>query len=352
MCPVSDEMGRKVLAAMSGGVDSSVSAYLLLREGYDVIGSSILTCSSCAGVIDRAASSAETLGIPFHGLDVREEFERDIIEYFCLEYESGKTPNPCVLCNEKIKFGLLLRKAVALGAEYVATGHYVRLGYDKAGERYVLRKGRDRGKDQSYMLFSLSQKQLGHALFPLGNYLKSEVRKIASEAGLKYNREESQEICFIPDNDCAGFVGRRAHDGGRPGKIVDAGGNVLGEHEGLYLFTVGQRKGLGVNSGHPLYVLSIDSDTNTVVVGEEDALYKRELKAGSVNWVSVPPPKGAVRCHAKIRYKSKEAACTVFPLVNGVRVEFDKPQRAVTPGQAVVFYDEDTLLGGGWIERG
>ena len=346
-------MSRKVLVAMSGGVDSSVSAYLLLREGYEVMGITMLALAGgfSEEAVDSAGAVARRLGIDFRTMDVTDEFERDVVAYFCSEYGKGRTPNPCIVCNEKIKFGILQEKALDLGAEYMATGHYARVGCDRAGKRRVLRRGIDRRKDQSYMLFSLSQKQLERALFPLGEYSKSWVREIAREANLKaHDREESQEICFIQGSGYADFVTGRIARKCEPGPIVDTGGNVLGEHNGIHLYTVGQRKGLGINKGRVSYVVRIDAGTNTVVVGGEHALYKKELRAYPVNWISILSLERPLRCSAKIRYKHDEAPCTISPLEGGaVGVEFDEPQRAITPGQAVVFYDGDTVIGGGWI---
>ena len=341
---------KRIVAAMSGGVDSSVSAYLLLKQGYEVTGVTLLTSFSELSA-EKACYVAGVIGIPFHTFDVRDEFEKEVIRYFCSEYKNGRTPNPCIVCNDRIKFGLLREKALELGAEYIATGHYARIGYDNKIRRYFLMKGVDREKDQSYMLFSLSQDKLKHAVFPLGEYLKKDVRKIARESGLNvFDSKESQEICFVNDGDCAVFVSERIGAKRNPGPIVDTDGNILGEHNGIHNYTVGQRKGLGINVGHPLYVVRIDTKTNTIVVGIENALYGSQLKACHVNWVSMPPPDKPFGCSAKIRYKHEEADCAVTPLKGGmVKVEFDNPQKAITPGQSVVFYSGETVIGGGWI---
>jgi tRNA-specific 2-thiouridylase len=344
---------KKIVAAMSGGVDSSVSAYLLLKQGYEVTGAALLTSSSkvSAKTVKKACCTAGALGIPFHTFDVRDEFEKEVVQYFCSEYKNGRTPNPCIVCNDRIKFGLLMEKALELGAEYIATGHYARIRYDNKIRKYVLMKGVDRGKDQSYMLFSLSQDKLKHAVFPLGEYLKKDVRKIAREAGLNvFDSKESQEICFVEDGNCALFVSERMDCKGNAGAIVDTDGNILGEHNGIHNYTVGQRKGIGVNTGQPLYVVRIDAETNTIVVGIENALYGSQLKACHVNWVSIPAPDKPFGCSAKVRYKHEEADCVVTPLKGRmVKVKFNDPQRDITPGQAVVFYGGETVIGGGWI---
>jgi len=350
----------KVVIAMSGGVDSSTAAGILVKQGYQVIGISLklpnlgeVSVSGCCGIqgIDDARNVAQKLGIPFYALNYENEFENEVIRYFCQEYINGRTPNPCIICNEKIKFGSLLKKAKELGADYIATGHYARVEYDKLNKRYVLKKGKDIVKDQSYFLFSLSQNQLAHTLFPLGNYTKNEVRQLAREFGLKvHNKPASQEICFIPNNDYRRFLTTRfITDKFKPGLIVAKDGRILGKHQGIAFYTIGQRKGIGAYK-KPFYVISINKEKNTIVVGEEKELYQDMLIAEKVNWIDREKPSDSIRAKAKIRYKHQESDAIIFPLSDTrVKVQFNKPQRAITSGQAVVFYDSDTVIGGGWI---
>ncbi|MBU4310568.1 tRNA 2-thiouridine(34) synthase MnmA, partial [bacterium] len=305
------------------------------------------------------------LDIPFYSLNLKKEFEKKVINYFTREYSKGRTPNPCVVCNRKIKFKALLKKAKELKADYIATGHYAKVTYDKKRKRYLLKKGRDRKKDQSYVLCILNQKQLKHTLFPLANFTKEEVRKKARELGI-HNRPSSQEICFVPDADYRRFLGTQiTADRLKEGLIVDREGKVLGKHKGIAFYTIGQRRWLGVALGKPLYVVAIDNSKNVIVVGSEKEILRDELIARDVNWIAIDGLKGSRRVKAKIRYQHREAEATVTPLSkNRVRVKFEKPQRAITPGQAVVFYDKparrirpskavgaggDIVLGGGWI---
>ncbi len=351
------------MVALSGGVDSSTAALLLTSQGYEVIGISLklysgIHSSECCGVkgIEDARGVAHKLGIPFYVLNYEREFEEKVIKPFCQEYENGRTPNPCVLCNEEIKFGTLLKKAEELRVDYIATGHYARTEYHSAARRYILRKGRDKEKDQSYFLFSLSQKQLSRILFPLGDYTKSEVRRLAGEFGLKvHNKAASQEVCFI-NTDYREFLKARIRtdrterniSGLKPGPIVNTEGETVGEHQGIAFYAIGQRKGIGAHR-KPLYVIAVDKDKNTIKVGEDRELYKNELTAQRVNWIKekLTHPR---KVKAKIRYKHPEAEAMITPL-NGTKVEvrFTRPQRAITPGQAVVFYEQDMVLGGGWI---
>jgi tRNA-specific 2-thiouridylase len=370
---------KKVVVAMSGGVDSSVAAALLLREGYDVMGVFMRlgspkgvepdepaggTCDStggknrqgCCSVLDAddARRVAGMLGIPFYVLNFEDDFGR-VIDYFVDEYNRGRTPNPCVRCNDWLKFGKLARYAEAVGADYVASGHYARVGVDGAG-RKVLMRGLDSRKDQSYVLFGVSRAALEHTLLPVGGLEKPEVRAIAEDMKLPvFNKPDSQEICFVPNQDYAALVKRRTPDAFREGELVTAAGERVGTHAGHQHFTVGQRKGIGVGGrGVPLYVLSIDPASNRVTVGEKEALYARTLTARQLNVLSpaLSDSTGApVRCTAKIRYNHAPQPATAR--VTGpdeLRVTFDDPQSAITPGQAVVLYDGDVVLGGGWIE--
>lgn len=352
---------KRVVVAMSGGVDSSVTAALLRDRGYDVIGLTMQLweeqdgagsrqCCSQAHVFD-AGRVANRLGIDFHVVDFREEFRRLIVDDFVDEYFRGRTPNPCIRCNEMVKFGILLGKARELGADYLATGHYARIEQDGAGV-YSLCKGKDKGKDQSYFLFTLTQEQMSRILFPLGNLEKHEVRRLAERYELPVAaKSESQDICFVPDNDYAHFLEKERGGAHMSGKIVDVTGKVLGSHDGYYRYTVGQRKGLGIAWPHPLYVLGVDEGRREVIVGHRDELYSDGLTASGVNWSS-SAPEGPLDVVCKIRYRHNPVACRVSPLPdNRVEVRFAEREKSVTPGQAVVFYDGDRVVGGGWIEN-
>jgi tRNA-uridine 2-sulfurtransferase len=354
---------------MSGGVDSSVAAGLLAREGHDVIGLSMqlydhsgsaesaqqqgeIRFGSCCTLDDLhdARRVARTIGIPHYIVNFEHKFEERVVSDFVREYAAGRTPIPCVHCNGDLKFASLVERAEAFGAEAVATGHYARVDYDEDTHRYRLKRGADPKKDQSYFLFTLSQAQLAKARFPVGALDKPAVREEARRLGLAVaEKHDSQEICFVAAGEHPEFVGRRA---ALPtGVIRDRDGRVLGRHDGVHRFTIGQRKGLGLATGIPLYVVGIDAESASVTVGPREALERDTLTASRVNWISGDRPSGPIRAHARIRYRHKEAAATVTSVGEGkVHAAFDAPQTAVTPGQAVVFYDGDVVLGGGWID--
>jgi tRNA-specific 2-thiouridylase len=357
-----DTRQMRVVVAMSGGVDSSVSAALLKDQGYDVIGVSMQlydpvarepgcrmkTCCSLDDVLD-AGRVAKKLGIPFEVIDMRAKFKKLVIDYFITEYTAGRTPNPCIRCNELIKFDALLRKAQGMGADFLATGHYARIGVDECVNKRLL-TGLDPAKDQSYFLFTLTQEQLQHVQFPVGTLEKAEVRKLAAEYNLPVaQKHESQEICFIPDNDYVKFLETHGVTQ-NPGEIVTGDGTVVGQHSGLHRYTVGQRKGLGIAWRQPLHVLAVDTDRNQVMVGTKDELATASLIAGQATW-NVPPDATEFRAQCRIRYRHTPAPCRVVMLDDKrFTVQFDTPQSAVTPGQAAVVYDGEFVLGGGWIE--
>lgn len=354
----------KVVVAMSGGVDSSLTAALLVHQGYDVIGATMQIwdseredtdergCCSLSAVAD-ARRVADKLGIPYYVLNFRQLFQETVVDYFIAEYSAGRTPNPCIACNRYVKFEGLLKKALALGAEYVATGHYARIGYDGARGRFLLRKGVDPAKDQSYALYHLNQHTLKHFLMPLGEYTKTETRQMAREIGLAVaDKPDSQEICFVPDDDYQSFLAEKAPASLKPGDIVDTRGRVLGRHKGLPLYTVGQRKGLGIAAGRPLYVVALDTDRNQVIVGDDNDVFASELVAGDLNYIAFDDLTAPLTAAVKIRYSAREAPALITPLAGGqVRIRFETPQRAITPGQSVVFYDGDIVLGGGIIGK-
>ena len=338
---------KRILLGMSGGVDSAAAAVLLLREGYDVEGATLLL-EETAGAAD-AAKAAAALGIPHRTVELRDVFRREVMDVFAAEYRAGRTPNPCVLCNRAVKFGAMLRYALDNGFDGVATGHYARLT-EKDGRTLLLAAPTD--KDQSYMLYALSQEQLSRAVFPLGELTKEDARALAREAGLDAaSKPESQDICFVPDGDYTAFLGRYAGEPFTPGDFVDGDGNVLGRHGGLARYTVGQRKGLG-SFGRPMYVTALDAARNRVVLGPEGSQYSGGAIISSLNWIAFGAPLAPFSCTVKLRYRAKPAACTVEPLGDRrVLARFDEPQRAVTPGQSAVFYDGALVLGGGVIDR-
>jgi tRNA-specific 2-thiouridylase len=353
--------GKRIVIAMSGGVDSSVSAALLKEQGYDVLGVSLQlydpiakdptcktkTCCSLDDVLD-AGRVAKKLGIPFEVIDMRAEFKRFVIDYFIAEYAAGRTPNPCIRCNDMIKFGLLLERAKLMGTSLLATGHYVRVTRDAEGI-CQLRTGLDPAKDQSYFLFTLTQQQLAHVIFPVGMLEKKQVRQLAASFGLPVaQKHESQEICFIPDNDYAGFLERNGLQQS-PGEIVTTAGVVIGQHSGVHRYTIGQRKGLGIAWPHPLHVVALDTAQNRVIVADAGELKRSRLNAVWSSWVQ-QPEEAEFTATCRIRYRHTPAPCQVTVLSDGrFEVQFDTPQTAVTPGQAAVLYDGDRVLGGGWI---
>ena len=350
---------KRVAVAMSGGVDSSLAAALLLDGGYDVIGLTMRLRQTCSedgsppipGPVEAAKEAAAFLKIPHFVADFRRSFESRVVGYFCEEYGRGRTPNPCVLCNRLVKFGLLWRKAAALGADFLATGHYARVERVRGTHRLALKKGRDRAKDQSYFLFLLGQDDLSRVVFPLGGLTKSTVRKMAGAMGLPASgREESQEICFVPGDDYPGFLEPRIPEAFKPGLILGPDGKILGTHRGIARYTVGQRRGLGIAAPRPFYVLAVDASRNVVIVGPDEALGRTRLAARDVNWISGAAPERPVRCRVRIRYRHPEAPAVVIPERGGQAVvQFRDAQRAVAPGQAVVFYRGDEVLGGGTI---
>ncbi len=354
----------KVVVAMSGGVDSSVAACLLHEQGYEVVGFFMRTgvqhdrpedppdrhrgCCSATDAAD-ARYVAGKLGINFYALNMQRDFDR-IIDYFTEEYKSGRTPNPCVVCNHRLKFGKLVGYAKSIDADLIATGHYARIG--RRNGRNVLRRAVDRGKDQSYVLFGLNRAVLNRVIFPLGELTKEQVREQARRFDLPVcDKPDSVEICFVPDRDYAGLIRARDPHAFAPGEVVDSAGKVVGVHQGIAHYTIGQRRGLGIAFGLPIYVTKLDAAANTVTVGPRQALLKRGLVADQVNWL-IDPPTEPVRLTAQIRYQHKAAPATVELYEGGqVRVLFDEPQSAITPGQAVVLYDGEVCLGGGWIQR-
>lgn len=354
---------KKIMLAMSGGVDSSAAAILLHNAGYTVCGATLqllggevsrLGVDDACHLTDQVADArcvAQRLGFAHYVIDASDSFRKKVVDRFVLDYQLGKTPNPCVECNRCIKFAEMLKLAEQLKLDGIATGHYAQIVYDASRGRYLLKKAKDETKDQTYVLYTMTQYELSRTLFPLGGLLKSEVRELAHSHGLvNANKKDSQDICFVPTGDYAAFIDRYTGHEAQKGYFIDTAGHVLGEHSGLIHYTIGQRKGLGISFGEPRFVVDKDAQKNTITLGRQEDLMTDVLEAERVNWISLESLTEPMQVTIKTRYKQREAAGIIYPLDNGhVRAEFREAQRAVTPGQAVVFYDGDTVVGGGTI---
>ena len=363
---VRPKVSKKIIAAMSGGVDSSVTAALMVKAGYDVIAVTMRlgnhdtvefdtdkpNCCSLEGVED-ARRVSKLLNIPFYAFNYTNQFRKSIVDYFVDEYTAGRTPSPCVMCNKDLKFGKLLDQADQLGYNYVATGHYARIEQDTESGRYLLRCGVDQQKDQSYFLFSLTQDQLSRAIMPLGELNKNQVREIAHEYNmLTADKPESQELCFIADDNYKRFLKDRIPERIQPGSIINQDNEKLGEHQGVPFYTIGQRRGLGISAQTPLYVTQIRPKDITIVVGESQNLMRDSMQVEDLNLISIGKLESPIRAKVKIRYKDSGEIATILPLdKTSAKVQFDNPRRAVTPGQAAVFYHDDMVVGGGWISK-
>lgn len=351
----------RVVVAMSGGVDSSVAAMLMVEAGHEVVGvmarlwsatAECATANRCCTPqsVDDARRVAALLGIPFYVVDHEQEFKRSVVDHFVAEYSRGRTPNPCLICNKRIRFGALLQRALDMGATHMATGHYARV--ERRDGRFRLLRGTDGNKDQSYALAMLDQQQLAHVLFPLGGLSKPQVRDLARQRGLPVaERAESQDLCFLPGADYRSFVAAQAQGGVTPGPLLDQQGRQIGQHRGLAYYTVGQRRGLGVATGMPLYVTAIDAERNTVTVGEHDALLRHSLAVSNVTYIAGDAPAAPFRCGVQLRYRTRAWPASVTPTAGQrASIAFDELQRPVSPGQTAVFYDDDEVIGGGTID--
>lgn len=354
---------KKVVIGMSGGVDSSVAAYLLKEAGYDVVGVTMQiwqdedTCSQeenggCCGLsaVDDARRVANQLDIPYYVMNFKQDFKENVMDYFLDEYLKGRTPNPCIACNRYVKWESLLKRSLDIGADYIATGHYARVIQLDNG-RYTLRKSATTAKDQTYALYNLTQKQLSHTLMPVGDYTKDEIRKLAENINLQVaNKPDSQEICFIPDNNYGRFISENTELEIKPGNFITTTGEIIGKHKGIPYYTVGQRKGLNLSMGHPVFVVELRPETNEIVIGNNEEVFYDRLYANQINFMSIPDIEGDIRVMAKIRYNHQGATATIKKIAKDIiECKFDEPQRAITPGQAVVFYEQDYVVGGGTI---